>query len=161
MTITRHDLIKNGLLVVLGAAIFSMIAFSMTTSRLKEEYSWEKGSSAGAVRGGPPVTTAEQARAVIATVMDAELDVSIVDLGLVYDIELPSAGQADGTMTMTRPTCPFSTVIIGGVRDALFSSPDVDRVDLHLVFDPPWSWERVSPGIKEQLLHRVSAGESP
>jgi len=71
-------------------------------------------------------------------VIDPELGINIVDLGLVYDLELVG-DVARVEMTMTTPACPLHEYLASGVESAILDSmPGVRSVDVHLTFDPPW-----------------------
>ncbi|HLE42523.1 MAG TPA: iron-sulfur cluster assembly protein, partial [Methylomirabilota bacterium] len=75
-----------------------------------------------------------------------ELGMSIVDLGLVYDVRIRNGAVAI-TMTLTAPGCPIHDVMPEWVREAVMTVPGVERVDVTLTFDPPWSLERIGRGI--------------
>ena len=78
------------------------------------------------------------------TVFDPELGMSVVELGLVYDVSV--RGRAVRvTMTLTTPGCPIHEVMPEWVRAAILRVPGVERVDVELTFDPPWSPDRIRP----------------
>ncbi len=70
-------------------------------------------------------------------VIDPELGCNIVDLGLVYSVNI-SGGHVLVTMTLTTPGCPMHESISHGARSALLSLPDVTEADVEIVWDPPW-----------------------
>jgi len=70
-------------------------------------------------------------------VLDPEMRLSIVDLGLVYAIEI-DGGVVRVTYTLTSPACPLAPVIAEQIRAAVLDVPGVREVDLSLTFDPPW-----------------------
>ncbi len=73
-------------------------------------------------------------------VVDPEIGLNIVDLGLIYNIELDKEkGEATITMTLTVPGCPLSQWLVEQVRMVAMATEGIDRVDVKLVFDPPWS----------------------
>ncbi len=80
-------------------------------------------------------------------VFDPELGYNIVDLGLVYQVEIEGS-TALVTMTLTTPGCPASDMIQGGVRQRLVEEPGVDTVDIDLVWEPRWSPQAMSPVAK-------------
>ena len=83
-------------------------------------------------------TTEDQLReAIRAEVFDPELGLNIVDIGLVYDITVADS-KADITMTLTSPGCPIGPELITDIRRSLSTFDDIDEVDVHLVFSPPW-----------------------
>lgn len=83
-------------------------------------------------------------------VVDPELMINIVDLGLVYDIT-----QQDRTvkvkMTLTSPACPAGPQIITQAKMALEQLDDVDQAEIQLVMSPPWSPERMTDEARDQL----------
>ncbi len=89
------------------------------------------------------------------TVYDPEIPVSIVELGLVYGSELealPSGGsRVHLRMTLTAPGCAMSDVIKRDVENKLRALPGVEDVQVELVFDPPWSRDRMSDVARLEL----------
>ncbi len=71
-------------------------------------------------------------------VLDPELPISVVDMGLIYDIR-ESGGCVDVTMTFTATACPCMTLMQGDVRDRLLRQAGVERVVVEVVWDPPWT----------------------
>ena len=88
------------------------------------------------------VVTETQVLASLANVLDPELGMSIVDLGLVYGVRV-EGGRVAITMTLTAPGCPLHDVIVDWARTAVGTIPGVERVDVTLTFDPPWSPDRI------------------
>ena len=78
----------------------------------------------------------------LASVVDPELGLSIVDLGLVYGVRV-DGGQVAVTMTLTAPGCPLHEVMGEWARAAVAAVPGVERVDVAITFDPPWTPERM------------------
>ena len=98
-----------------------------------------------AIAGGSDAVTVVRevdVRTALSTVIDPELAMSIVDLGLIYDIRIDGAHVAI-TMTLTAPGCPLHDTIVDWARAAVSALPDVERVDITLTFDPPWTPSRV------------------
>jgi radical SAM protein len=96
--------------------------------------------------GGSDATPAVNRDAVVQalrTVFDPELGVSVVDLGLVYGIEIDN-GQVAITMTLTTPGCPIHDVMPEWVREAIMKVPGVTHARVILTFDPPWTPERMA-----------------
>ncbi|CBL45576.1 Conserved hypothetical protein [gamma proteobacterium HdN1] len=81
-------------------------------------------------------------------VFDPELGYNIVDLGLVYEVEI-NDDNALITMTLTTPGCPASDMIQGGVRQRLLDMDGIRNVDINLVWDPRWTAQAMSPEAKE------------
>jgi metal-sulfur cluster biosynthetic enzyme len=82
--------------------------------------------------------------AALKRVVDPEVGLNIVDLGLVYGIEVGEGGDVDVTMTLTTPGCPLHEAIDGAVQRALESVPGVRSVRVHLVWWPPWSPDMIT-----------------
>ncbi len=84
-------------------------------------------------------------------VYDPEVGVNIVDLGLIYDIQVDENGTVGVRMTMTTPGCPVTNLILHGVTGVLRSLPGVSAVNIDLVWDPPWTPDRISEEGRRQL----------
>ena len=98
--------------------------------------------------------TADGVRAAIReNVFDPEIGINIVDIGLVYDIKVPDAGKTvDVEMTLTSPGCPVGPQIIGGVQSAVKKVyPDLDEINVHIVWVPFWNPGMMSQEAKDQL----------
>ncbi len=94
---------------------------------------------------------ADALRELLREVIDPELGVNIVDLGLVYELAVSSDGIARVCMTLTTPGCPLGAYLDDGVRDALTGLPGISDVDLHVVWEPPWSPEMMTDAAKRAL----------
>lgn len=99
----------------------------------------------------PDSEFATQARAALKKVYDPEIPMNIVDLGLIYELDLDKRGKAQVRMTMTTPGCPVIEMLLDQVRTAVAGVPGVSSVDVDVVWDPPWSPERMSEFAKRQL----------
>lgn len=84
-------------------------------------------------------------------VYDPEIPVNIVDLGLIYGLELVDDDKVHITMTMTFPGCPASAYLHEEVRMRVESMGGVDSVDVTVVWDPPWSPDMIAPQAKRML----------
>lgn len=84
-------------------------------------------------------------------VYDPEIRVNIVDLGLIYSLTLNGGGQAKVLMTLTAPACPVSDQIVNDVKNAAKRHPQVNDVDVELVWDPPWNRDMMSEEAKLML----------
>ena len=96
---------------------------------------------AGSVVPSPPVSH-EQVMAALRQVVDPELGLSVVELGLIYGVEI-RAGAVRVGMTLTSPGCPLHDAMPEWVRRAVSAIPGVDHVEVALTFDPPWSPARI------------------
>ncbi len=77
-------------------------------------------------------------------VVDPELGIDIVNLGLVYDVELDEEGTATVTMTLTSMGCPLAGTIVDQVKTALRDIPEVKDTEVNIVWNPPWSKDNMS-----------------
>ena len=93
----------------------------------------------------------QQALGCLYDVIDPELGINIVDLGLVYNLDV-DGGLVRVEMTMTTPACPLHDYLTEQVEQAIRAEmPDVRSVAVHLVWDPPWGPERMSRVARQEL----------
>ena len=83
-------------------------------------------------------------------VTDPELPISIVDMGLVYDVRLQD-GVAAIDVTFTATACPCMDFIMTDIRTRLLSEPGIDEVAINIVWDPPWTKDRLTEEGRELL----------
>lgn len=93
----------------------------------------------------------EQIVGALRTVFDPEIPVNIYDLGLIYALDIDEEGDVRLQMTLTAPGCPVAQTFPATVEDAVKSVPGVKDAAVELVWDPPWSSERMSEAAKLQL----------
>lgn len=87
----------------------------------------------------------EQVWQALKTVYDPEIPVDLVNLGLVYKVKLDQAAKRVSIeMTLTAPGCGMGPVLVGDVEYRVAQVPNVESVDVDLVFDPPWSRDMMS-----------------
>jgi phenylacetate-CoA oxygenase PaaJ subunit len=79
----------------------------------------------------------------LATVTDPEYPLSIVDLGMVYDVSV-SDEVANIQVTFTSIGCPAIDMILGDVQEAVSAVPGIDEVQMDIVWSPPWTKERIT-----------------
>lgn len=84
-------------------------------------------------------------------VLDPELGINIVDLGLVYDVKSEENGDVHIKMTMTTAGCPLHASISKGAEEAVKQLPGVENVSVELVWEPAWSPERLTDWARKQL----------
>lgn len=77
-------------------------------------------------------------------VVDPELGIDIVNLGLVYDLEMDEEGKVTVEMTLTSMGCPLAGTIVEQVKAALAEIPEVKSTNVNIVWNPPWSKDRMS-----------------
>ena len=82
--------------------------------------------------------------AALENVIDPELGVDVVNLGLVYDVDLTDEGQATVTMTLTSIGCPMGPMIVDQVKTALAELPEIKDTEVNIVWNPPWSKDNMS-----------------
>ncbi|GFZ26326.1 metal-sulfur cluster assembly factor [Lactobacillus corticis] len=82
--------------------------------------------------------------AALGSVIDPELQVDIVNLGLIYDVDLDEDGICLVTMTLTIMGCPLSDYLNKAITKALLTVPEIKHVDINLVWYPAWSTDRMS-----------------
>jgi probable FeS assembly SUF system protein SufT len=81
----------------------------------------------------------------LSTVYDPEIPVDLVNLGLIYAVSIDQSSQTVTIdMTLTAPGCGMGPVLVGDVQYRVAQVPNVSEVEVELVFDPPWSRERMS-----------------
>ena len=85
------------------------------------------------------------------TVYDPEIPVDIYELGLVYDVNVDEEDNVQIKMTLTAPNCPIADGIVSEVQEKIEAIPGVKKVDVDLVFDPPWDIDRASESARLEL----------
>jgi FeS assembly SUF system protein len=93
----------------------------------------------------------EQIVAEIKKIYDPEIPVNIYELGLIYKIEIKEEKKVNIDMTLTSPNCPVAESLPKMVKDNILKLAEVDDVDLNLVWDPPWSKDKMSEAAKLEL----------
>lgn len=101
--------------------------------------------------------TEDHVRESLKQVIDPELFVNIVDLGLIYNVDILDAPEAEGKllvkidMTMTSPACPAGPQLISQSKMAVGALPDVATVEIKLVMTPPWTPDLMTDDARDQL----------
>lgn len=85
------------------------------------------------------------------TVFDPDIPVNVYDLGLIYGIEIADNNLVNITMTLTNPNCPVADDLLKQVREAVQRLEEVEKVDVRLVFDPPWTKDNMSDAAMLEL----------
>jgi FeS assembly SUF system protein len=93
----------------------------------------------------------EQIVSEIKKIYDPEIPVNIYELGLIYKIEIKEAKKVNIDMTLTSPNCPVAESLPRMVKDNILKLDGVDDVDLNLVWDPPWTKDKMSEAAKLEL----------
>jgi FeS assembly SUF system protein len=89
--------------------------------------------------------------AALRTVYDPEMPVNIYELGLIYAVQADATGHVEIQMTLTAPNCPVAGSLPAEVERKAASVPGVSGVKLELVFDPPWTKDKMSAAAKLAL----------
>ena len=87
----------------------------------------------------------------IKKIYDPEIPVNIYELGLIYKIEIKEEKKVNIDMTLTSPNCPVAESLPKMVKDNILSLEGVDDVKLSLVWDPPWTQDKMSEAAKLEL----------
>jgi metal-sulfur cluster biosynthetic enzyme len=94
--------------------------------------------------------TEEAVRQALRTVKDPELNLSIIDLGLVYDVEVED-GAVHIRMTLTSPGCPAGPQIMNDIHKTVRPLEGVKDVDIEIVWEPYWTPEKVDPRLRAMM----------
>lgn len=105
-----------------------------------EDLSAEAGQ---ALPAGAEIAGRDAVVEALRTVFDPEIPVNIYDLGLIYRLDIAADGAVDIDMTLTAPTCPVAGAMPQQVANAVAAVPGVGEVAVALVWDPPWTMERM------------------
>jgi len=95
--------------------------------------------------------TEEQVRMSLKQCMDPEIPISIVDLGLIYGIDISEKNDVDIKMTMTTKGCPLHDTMVDDVKRYTRKVAGVNNVNVNIVWDPPWSMDRISEEAKSMM----------
>jgi len=90
-------------------------------------------------------------RKALRQVKDPELNLSIVDLGLVYDVAVDEEGDVEIKMSLTSPGCPSGPEIVSDAQRVVKLLDGVRNVDVEIVWEPYWTPERIDPRVRAYL----------
>ena len=93
----------------------------------------------------------EQVYSVLKKCMDPEIPVNIVDLGLIYGVNINESNDVDVEMTMTTRGCPLHDTLVSDVKRYIGKIDGVGSINVSIVWDPPWNMERMEPSVREKL----------
>jgi metal-sulfur cluster biosynthetic enzyme len=94
---------------------------------------------------------ADQIKKALRGVKDPELNLNIVDLGLVYGVDVAESGDVHVRMTLTSPGCPAGPEITQDVKETVANLDGVNAVDVEIVWEPYWTPEKIDPRIRSFL----------
>lgn len=97
------------------------------------------------------MVTADEVRESLKQCMDPEVPLNIVEMGLIYGIDVSPSGDVGIKMTMTTRGCPLHETMVQDVTRYAKKVPGVGGVDVQIVWDPPWTMEKMSDGAREKL----------
>lgn len=95
--------------------------------------------------------TEESVRKALRGVKDPELNLNIIDIGLVYEVEVEESGAVHVRMTLTSPGCPAGAEIVGDVKRTVEELEGVTSCDVEIVWEPFWTPERMDPRVRAFL----------
>jgi metal-sulfur cluster biosynthetic enzyme len=110
----------------------------------------ENTSDAVASSDAPAAFSVDQARLVLRRVKDPELNLNIVDLGLVYDVTVVG-NDVRVDMSLTSPGCPSGPEIMGEAEKELRTLPGIGEAVVNLVWSPAWTPERIEPRVRAYM----------
>ena len=93
----------------------------------------------------------EKIIAEIKKIYDPEIPVNIYELGLIYDIKIDENSEVKIEMTLTSTNCPVAESLPNEVKDSILALEGVKKVDLELVWDPPWDQDKMTEAAKLEL----------
>lgn len=99
----------------------------------------------------PDKVTQEEVYSALRKCMDPEIPVNVVDLGLIYDVKVNEENNIDIEMTMTTRGCPLHDTLVSDVKRYVGKIIGVAGVNVSIVWDPPWSVDKMEPTVRDQL----------
>jgi metal-sulfur cluster biosynthetic enzyme len=102
----------------------------------------------------PDKVTQEEVYSALRKCMDPEIPVNVVDLGLIYGVKVNEENNIDIEMTMTTRGCPLHDTLVSDVKRYVGKINGVAGVNVSIVWDPPWSVDKIEPTVRDQLGFR-------
>jgi metal-sulfur cluster biosynthetic enzyme len=99
----------------------------------------------------PRQVTEDQVYGALKKCMDPEIPVNVVDLGLIYGVNIADGRNVDIKMTMTTRGCPLHDTLVSDVKRYVGKVPGIGNINVEIVWDPPWSLDKMNPQVREQL----------
>ena len=88
----------------------------------------------------------------ISPIEDPEIHIGLVDLGLIYDVDVQDDGTVKIAMTLTSPMCPIGPELVEKIKSATLELDGINNVKVDIVWDPPWDpYEMASDAAKDEL----------
>ena len=95
--------------------------------------------------------TADQVYSALRKCMDPEIPINVVDLGLIYGVNIADGKDVDIKMTMTTRGCPLHDTLVSDVKRYVSKINGIGNINVQIVWDPPWSLERMDPAAREKM----------
>jgi metal-sulfur cluster biosynthetic enzyme len=128
-------------LLLLACVIAAAIVATRPSRKVEHEYHWVRAVTSESKSTAP--ISPDDVMKTLRNVRDPEIDMDIVDLGLIYNVTTEGS-DAVITMTLTTPTCPFAPELIQGVKKEVLKDR-VRSLRLTITYDPPWTIKRIAP----------------
>jgi metal-sulfur cluster biosynthetic enzyme len=139
-------------LILLGCAIAAVIITVLPSKKVEHEYHWTREATPGEAHAAVPVQPDEIMKS-LRKVHDPEIDINIVDMGLIYNVTT-DGGAVSITMTLTTPSCPYGVELIREVKKEVFKQ-DIRSLRLTITFDPPWTIKMIEPEAGKKLFEET------
>jgi metal-sulfur cluster biosynthetic enzyme len=98
------------------------------------------------------MASVEEIKKNLEPVKDPEIGLSVVDLGLIYDVDIKPDGKVIITMTLTTPACPYGPELVDAVKLATMTTKGVKEAEVEVVWDPPWNPEEMATDYAKDVL---------
>lgn len=108
----------------------------------------------GTAVSAPAIVTSDEAREALKVIPDPELGINIVDLGLIYDVDVASDGRVEVTYTLTTFGCAIGPMLEGQMQEVLYSLPGVSDVSIEFTLEPKWTRDRMSDDARAMVGDR-------
>ena len=99
-----------------------------------------------------PVPTKQEIMDTLINIKDPEIRIGIVDLGLIYDVDVNDKGAVKVKMTLTTPACPYGEMLVSQVHKEVGAMAWVTNMEVVLVWDPPWNPETMATDTAKDIL---------
>jgi metal-sulfur cluster biosynthetic enzyme len=155
LTPRKTSIMRKTFIVFAVCIVAATVITALHSRKIDEEYLWTRADSNTEPRKvleDNDVLNEKEVMDTIRRVIDPELGISIVDMGLIYKL-LVEEKTVKVTMTLSNPTCPYGGTLIDDVKKQLFSNTKIQNVHLRLTFNPPWSADRLTPEAKRKLFN--------
>lgn len=96
--------------------------------------------------------TPEQIKEKLVNVKDPEVGLGVVDLGLIYDIDIKDDGEVRILMTLTTPVCPYGPELVDAVKLTVMQMEGVKKAEVEVVWEPPWNPEEMASDYAKDVL---------